>query len=527
MKIVLYSIIISTLITGFNLAQTAPTIELVEGYNSWGWDAWVMQNDFITVAIMPEIGARVMKYDLGSHSSIYVNPSELGNTYTPSLAAPARNFGGFKNWPAPQANWNWPPPPTLDYGLYTATADTFIDSVRLTVTSPVEQWRAPDIRFQRRTTLYKGTSRVKVEQTIINEGNEEQHWSVWDVTQSYTTHENLTDFEFFWVYFPINPQSLYGESGVRIDLNNSSDTSDAWVGEIAPGIYGVQYSPDAQKIFADSHIGWICYVDELNGYAYAKTFDIDEVAEYPDEGARIAVWVQNYPFYLEVEVMSPVVDLPAQGGSYTFIEDWWAAKVNGPILSVNSTGAVKSFEYDIDNERFNGEFGVFFIGKARLEFTDITGVVLDSSDTYDVTPLETFILDDTTAIPGSADSVQVVLLDNANHRIGILVSKSVSEMITGIKQLNSNQSTGFELKQNYPNPFNPETSIRYSIPQAGKVNIILYNVLGQKVRILFDDYQPAGSYIYDFFVGDLPSGVYFYQIQAGEFSQVKKMVLMK
>ena len=202
-KPVLILIISIFIFISHSVAQQNPTIELVEDYNSWGWEAWVMQNDLVTIATVPVIGARIMQYDLDSHSSIYVNPSELGNTYTPSSVAPARNFGGFKNWPAPQAVWNWPPPPTLDYGLYEAVADTFIDSVSLVVTSPIEQWDAPDIRFRRRMTLYNGTSRVKVEQKIINEGSAEQQWSVWDVTQCYTTHTSQTDFENFWVYFPI------------------------------------------------------------------------------------------------------------------------------------------------------------------------------------------------------------------------------------------------------------------------------------------------------------------------------------
>jgi hypothetical protein len=85
----------------------------------------------------------------------------------------------------------------------------------------------------------------------------------------------------------------------------------------------------------------------------------------------------------------------------------------------------------------------------------------------------------------------------------------------------------YHLSDNYPNPFNPETYIRYSIPQSGRVTITLYNVLGQKVRILVDKYQPAGNYVYNFFAGDLPSGIYFYKMDSGEFSQVKKMVLMK
>jgi len=525
-KIILYliSTVLYTLNTGS--AQQNPNIELIENYNNWRWDAWVMSNGLVTVATVPVIGARIMQYDLGDHPSIYVNPSEFGNAYTPEFSGFWPNFGGFKNWPAPQAIWNWPPPPTLDYGIYEAVADTLTDSVSLTVTSPVEQWRAPNLRIERRTTLYKGTSRVKVEQTIINESDEIQQWGVWDITQSVANHTGETDFDNFWVYFPINPESRYGERGVYTDLRGDTTPSEAWVGEVAPGIYGIKYRPDDQKLFADSHIGWICYVDELTGYAYTKTFDIFEDAEYPDDGARNEVWINGNPHYFEIEVVSPVVDLPANGGSYTFTEDWWAAKVNGPIISVTKAGAVRSFEYDKDTKRFTGEFGVFHIGKARLEFTDSSGILIDTSLSYTVTPLETFTLNDSTKIPFLADSVHVVVIDNENIR-GTLISRTTEDLITGIKSLTNYIPTGFKLEQNYPNPFNPITKITYFVPRTSVIKINVYDILGNEIATLINEEKPAGNYEVEFDGSNLSSGIYFYRMQAGTFSDTKKFILMK
>lgn len=137
---ILFIILLALTIIEKGISQEFPSIELIENHNGWGWDAWVMQNDLITVATVPVIGARIMQYDLDEHTSIYVNDDELENTYTPTSSGffyP--NFGGFKNWPAPQEVWNWPPPPTLDYGSYEAVVDTSIDSVSLIVTSPIEQ----------------------------------------------------------------------------------------------------------------------------------------------------------------------------------------------------------------------------------------------------------------------------------------------------------------------------------------------------------------------------------------------------
>lgn len=92
--------------------------------------------------------------------------------------------------------------------------------------------------------------------------------------------------------------------------------------------------------------------------------------------------------------------------------------------------------------------------------------------------------------------------------------------------------TDFVLSQNYPNPFNPETKIAFSIPETAKVNISIYNILGQKVRILTDRIYPAGNYTMDWngkndSGSKLPSGVYFYKLITDERALSKKMILLK
>lgn len=91
---------------------------------------------------------------------------------------------------------------------------------------------------------------------------------------------------------------------------------------------------------------------------------------------------------------------------------------------------------------------------------------------------------------------------------------------------------GFELHQNHPNPFNPETHISYSLPQETDVRLVVYNMLGQQVRVLADGYQSAGNntVIWDGRDGtgeEVAAGVYFYRLRAGEFVRTKKMSLIK
>jgi hypothetical protein len=85
----------------------------------------------------------------------------------------------------------------------------------------------------------------------------------------------------------------------------------------------------------------------------------------------------------------------------------------------------------------------------------------------------------------------------------------------------------FNLGQNYPNPFNPSTTIRYSVPTSGLVSLKIYNVLGQEVSSLVNEFKEAGRYSIDWNAGSYPSGSYFYRIFAGGNTKILRMILVK
>ena len=87
--------------------------------------------------------------------------------------------------------------------------------------------------------------------------------------------------------------------------------------------------------------------------------------------------------------------------------------------------------------------------------------------------------------------------------------------------------TEFQLYQNYPNPFNPITKIKYSIPTSSLVILKIYDILGREIEILINEEKPSGDYEVEFDGGEITSGIYFYRIQAGDYVETKKMVLMK
>ena len=85
----------------------------------------------------------------------------------------------------------------------------------------------------------------------------------------------------------------------------------------------------------------------------------------------------------------------------------------------------------------------------------------------------------------------------------------------------------FSLGQNYPNPFNPSTKIKYSIPALGFVNLKVYDMLGNEVATLVNEEKPAGGYAVEFDASGLSSGIYFYKLQAGNYLDTKKMLMLK
>ena len=101
------------------------------------------------------------------------------------------------------------------------------------------------------------------------------------------------------------------------------------------------------------------------------------------------------------------------------------------------------------------------------------------------------------------------------------------DFTTSVRQIHDLIPVAFELEQNYPNPFNPSTTIRYNLPQAGFVNLKVYNALGQEVALLVNQEQVSGVYEVTFDAANLSSGIYFYKLESAGFVSTKKMMLVK
>ncbi|MDP4195647.1 MAG: T9SS type A sorting domain-containing protein, partial [Bacteroidota bacterium] len=118
-------------------------------------------------------------------------------------------------------------------------------------------------------------------------------------------------------------------------------------------------------------------------------------------------------------------------------------------------------------------------------------------------------------------------LDDVRSQI---IDKILSISSTSTTDVNANSNAApkdYELAQNYPNPFNPSTSIKYSIPQNSMVSLKVYDILGKEVASLVNEQKSAGSYEVNFNANSLSAGMYIYELKAGNFTQTKKMMLIK
>ncbi len=123
------------------------------------------------------------------------------------------------------------------------------------------------------------------------------------------------------------------------------------------------------------------------------------------------------------------------------------------------------------------------------------------------------------------DTVYVV--SSQNDIMASLPIIFIGKVITGIHDRNLNNPNYFSLSQNYPNPFNPNTIIKWQSPISGIQILKVYNVLGEEVKTLMNEFKPAGKYEVEFNASNFSSGIYFYKLSIGNYIQTKKMLYLK
>ena len=198
--------------------------------------------------------------------------------------------------------------------------------------------------------------------------------------------------------------------------------------------------------------------------------------------------------------------LPVELTSFT-------ASVNGTDVNLNWETATEVNNYGFEVERLSSDAGEssFNSHSSSLEFETI-GFVQGNGNSN--SPQDYSFVDK--PIGGTKYKYRLKQIDNdGNYEY----SKEIEAELEAPKE--------FFLAQNYPNPFNPSTAIKFSLPVDEMVNLTVYNALGEKVATLINHVKKAGNYEVNFDASAISTGAYFYRLEAGKNTSVKKMLLIK
>ncbi|MFA5832594.1 MAG: T9SS type A sorting domain-containing protein [Bacteroidota bacterium] len=217
-----------------------------------------------------------------------------------------------------------------------------------------------------------------------------------------------------------------------------------------------------------------------------------------------------------------------QNGIYTLmIKGIDPYLISPDSLSLNA-GVFKHVSVTMKNNTSDNLAGFFWTTNVNTEFTQnmsLPGIPIKANDTG----FTTYVVDLSknsqwigTIKQIRLDPVQIVSSGTVDlKQIKLLTDVTSIENVTSVFPLE------FSLSQNYPNPFNPHTIIRYYLPKESHVNIALYDMLGRQVKTLVHDLKSSGEHKIDVYASGLSSGIYYYTLTTKEFTQTKKLILLR
>jgi hypothetical protein len=412
----------------------------VEERDFRGWQAAYLKNDLITLVAVPDIGGRIMAYDLGPYPYIYVDRHYAGQLFTPeenqgdgSLAA-WKNYGGDKTWPAPQGwvsdeQWPGPPDPILDTGRYRLDAlRSDGQTATVEMTSPLGS--STGVQIGRQATIHADSSRVTLDLSFRNVSKRKVRWSIWDVIQL-NAERILPDGQLApetrcVVTAPINSGSKF-DKGFYVMAGNPDNPQ--WRSDKDAGLFFGEYQWEIGKVGLDSRSGWAAFADTSVNQAFAARYTSFPDQDYPDDGAGVEFWtvgrgqVANLDYeksdiyLMEVEILSPFQSIePDQTASFRI--EWGACRCPGPIVDVSEGGcAGRQLQVKRDGHyaQFTGAFGVFDRGQLKLEWLDRAGSVLEPVALGPVSPLGVITIDHVFPVPSMAAQVRLIVTNSTRR----------------------------------------------------------------------------------------------------------------
>ena len=184
------------------------------------------------------------------------------------------------------------------------------------------------------------------------------------------------------------------------------------------------------------------------------------------------------------------------------------------VITIN-TGSIgvgaKYYIYSFTGGTENDDFSQYVYINGYGPDLDQWGPYYELSDI----PADSYPIEDEIKFTSPGRSVQMIMIEGGNNYVAVNDKAASKEIYS------------FKLYQNYPNPFNPSTHISYQLQESVFVKLRVYDILGREVKTLVNKYQNAGNYSVQFDASNLPSGAYFYRLEAGTYHDIKKLLLLK
>jgi hypothetical protein len=415
-----------------------------------GWKSVALTNGLIELQVVPDIGGRVMQFQLGPKEFFWVNPQLAGKPSPPGGLAPDGgwlNYGGDKLWPAPQGwdndqQWPGPPDAVLDGSPYTCDLDPAGPSIRLTSGDDPRS----GIRFSRVIRLFPASTRVAIAATMTNIDTKPRRWGIWAHTQlDGAQRDGARHNALLTAWCPLNPRSRFPQ-GYQVIFGAPDNPT--FQPDRERGLMRVQYQYRVGKIGLDCRAGWVATVDGASGAVFVQQFRFEQTKEYPD-GSSVEFWTNGIgkihaynkdielkadpaenPYVFESELLSPFAQL-RPGASYRWYYDWYATQIGGnfPIVYCTPAGVVaEPLVAKVAPQRVSlrGRFGVFMPGKVRAALYDAGQGRLQVVDVAaEVTPLKPVVVDTTVEAPQNLDHVVLELVDCQGRLQGHLARAAV------------------------------------------------------------------------------------------------------
>ncbi len=386
-------------------------------------------------------------------------------------------------------------------------------------------------QIQKNTVLFRMPVDVR-----ITTSSYDTVFVVWDSLQSQT-------FEFFVDEEPVNveidpnnwilkksEEKMLAPHAQNISINNTYQ---------APGTDTLILTSDTEN--PDNHSLELEATIESIDQSIIETISMYDDGLHDDGAAGDGIFGAFWPVPLSERYYNVhIKTLSFNSGYYNILQNAVFFTTTGPVV-LNSFKIVSEDTIANPNDRLVFEFTlsnegatetVYNVSTKTISLDTCARIIAFTDPQYgDIAPGEssvasrplTILFDQDCPAPAELSFALDIYTDGR-----LLWSDTFSvNIVTGIADEKSALPLEFALKQNYPNPFNPSTVINYELPTANIVELSIYNLLGQKVATLVSERKAAGDHQVEWDATGFSSGIYYYQIRAGEFQAVRKMILLR